>query len=281
MFKCKYCNNEFETKKERGLHQRLCKFRPDYEEQIEKRRKGARITSKYNLGKQLVKHITFKVKCLKCKTEFEVSCTESEYNKGHYKHYCSRTCANSHIVTEETKQKIAEKLAKQKEIKTCKDCGIKISYKATYCKKCVNKHYNEFITKQGRIKLSDAGKHSAKLQSNIRRSKNEIDFCNLCQMQFKSVRHNESIFNSWDADIIIDDIKVAILWNGAWHYKKITKRHSLKQVQKRDEIKINEIKKSGYIPYVIKDMGKANYKKVLYEFNLFLENFSIERLQKE
>lgn len=37
----------------------------------------------------------------------------------------------------------------------------------------------------------------------------------------------------------------------------------------------------GYIPYIIKDFGKANYEKVLYEFNLFLKNFSIKGLQKE
>lgn len=281
MFNCKYCNKEFESRKERGLHQRLCKFRPDYEEQIEKRRKGARITSKYNCGKQLVKHITFKIKCLKCKTEFEVSCTESAYNKNRYRHYCSRTCANSHIITEETKQKIANTLTKPEKIKKCKDCGIKISRKAIYCKNCVSKHHNEFISEDGRLKLSNAGKHSAAIQSNIRRSKNEKDFYNLCQKQFKSVRHNESIFNGWDADIIIDDIKVAVLWNGPWHYKKITEHHSVKQVQNRDKIKIKEIINCGYTPYIIKDMGKANHKKVLYEFNLFLEKFSIKGLQKE
>lgn len=281
MFNCKYCNKEFESKKERGLHQRLCKSRPDYEEQIEKRRNGARITSKYNFGKQLVKHITFKVKCLKCETEFEVSCTESEYNKNRYRHYCSRACANSHTISEETKQKIANTLTKPKKIKICKDCGLEISYKATYCKNCANKHHNEFISEESRLKLSNAGKHSAEIQSDIRRSKNEIDFYNLCYEQFNSVRHNEPIFNGWDADIIIDDIKVAVLWNGPWHYKKITEQHSVEQVQNRDKIKINEIKKYGYIPYIIKDLGKANHEKVLYEFNLFLKKFSIKGLQKE
>ena len=33
-------------------------------------------------------------------------------------------------------------------------------------------------------------------------------------------------------------------------------KHSFKMVQNRDKIKIHEIEKFGYIPYVIKDMGK-------------------------
>lgn len=63
-----------------------------------------------------------------------------------------------------------------------------------------------------------------------------------------------------------------MLWNGPWHYKKITKNHSVKQVQNRDKIKIEEIKKAGYIPYIIKDNGKYNTNKVENEFNLLLEN---------
>lgn len=38
------------------------------------------------------------------------------------------------------------------------------------------------------------------------------------------------MFNGWDADIIIEDLKIAILWNGKWHYEKITEKHSVSQV---------------------------------------------------
>ena len=37
------------------------------------------------------------------------------------------------------------------------------------------------------------------------------------------------------------------------HYNKIKKKHSVKQVQNRDRIKIKEIISCGYVPYVIKD----------------------------
>ena len=69
-------------------------------------------------------------------------------------------------------------------------------------------------------KLSIAGKKSASIQQNERRSKNEKLFCVLCEQYFNKVGHNEPIFNGWDVDILIYDLKIAILWNGVWHYKK-------------------------------------------------------------
>ena len=47
------------------------------------------------------------IKCKKCGKEFEVDCSEKQYNKDKYNHYCSFSCRNSHIVTNETKQKIS------------------------------------------------------------------------------------------------------------------------------------------------------------------------------
>jgi hypothetical protein len=97
-----------------------------------------------------------------------------------------------------------------------------------------------------------------------------MEFCRLCESFFRHVRHNEPIFNGWDADIIIEDIKTAVLWNGVWHYRKIKDKHSVIQVQNRDKIKISEIEKCGYRPYVIKDMGKYNQKFVEEEFIKFI-----------
>ena len=77
------------------------------------------------------------------------------------------------------------------------------------------------------------------------------------------------MFNGWDADIILPDLKIAVLWNGKWHYEKITKKHSVKQVQNRDKIKIQEIIQTGYKPYIIKDMGKYKVNFVKDEFEKF------------
>lgn len=75
------------------------------------------------------------------------------------------------------------------------------------------------------------------------------------------------MFNGWDADVILLDYKIAILWNGRWHYEQLSKKHSVKAVQNRDRIKLKEIAAAGYEPYVICDMGKFNEAKVIDEFN--------------
>lgn len=130
---------------------------------------------------------------------------------------------------------------------------------------------NRIISPEQREKLSLGGRHSVEIQGDKRRSKNEIKFCKLCEEYFNNVKHNECIFNGWDADVIIEDIKFAVLWNGPWHYKQITKSHSVKQTQNRDKIKIKEIKESGWTPYIIKDMGKANKDFVKEKFDEFLK----------
>lgn len=109
----------------------------------------------------------------------------------------------------------------------------------------------------------------------FRRSKNEIYFYELCSDVFNNLDNNEPIFNGWDADIIIHDIKVAVLWNGIWHHKKITDKHSVKQVQNRDKIKIKEIIKYGYEPYVIDDFGKHNKLYVEEKFNEFINHIGV------
>jgi hypothetical protein len=122
---------------------------------------------------------------------------------------------------------------------------------------------------------SEMGKKSVSIQSKNRRSKNEIYFAELCKKRFNEVKFNEPMFNGWDADIVIEDLKLAVLWNGKWHYEKITEKHSVEQVQNRDKIKQQEIIKSGYEFYVIKDMGK--YKKEFVE-NKFKEMLAFLKL---
>lgn len=92
----------------------------------------------------------------------------------------------------------------------------------------------------------------------------------MCESYFKNVKNNQPIFNGWDADIIIEDLKIAVLWNGIWHYKQISKKQSLEQVQSRDKIKLKEIETCGYKAYIIKDMGKYNPIFVKDEFDKFL-----------
>ena len=202
--------------------------------------------------------------------------------------FCSKSCAATYNNkqrkprSEESIQKTKDSLilyySQNKSYRICKVCGKKYVYNqgintklvcSKECSKYLRDHRNEFLSKETKLKLSEAGRKSASVQGESRRSKNEKYFCELCEKYFKRVTHNECIFNGWDADIIIHDIKFAILWNGPWHYKKIKSNSSLSQIQNRDNIKVKEIVQFGYTPYIIKDMGKFNRQFVEEEFETF------------
>ena len=185
----------------------------------------------------------------------------------------------------------------QKKIAYCVDCGKELiiykraSSKTCRCDNCRKNHirqrrlqyrlnflnndyeihFGRKYSKESWLALHNGGCKGIQHQGDLRRSKNEIEFCKLCEEYFNNVKHNESIFNGWDADIIIEDIKFAVLWNGPWHYKQITKSHSVKQTQNRDKIKVKEIEECGWTPYIIKDMGKANKDFVKEKFDEFLK----------
>ena len=206
-------------------------------------------------------------KCLCCGKNFKIK--TKKIKTDYIKKYCSRTCANKKTHKEETKLKIKKSVnnynikngLNKKFIKlNCNWCGnvfeVSIGYKnQKYCNRSCKGKY---------------GASRVKKSNKVTRSKNEIYFAKLCEKHFNNIETNEKLFNGWDADVIIHDIKTAVLWNGKWHYKKITKTHSLKQVQNRDKIKINEIKNYGYEPYIIKDMGSHNKKFVEEKFNEFI-----------
>lgn len=153
----------------------------------------------------------------------------------------------------------------------CKLCNAIFHKKRRmFCsKECLKKHQN--ISRK-----SDAYKESSRkgglvsATKQCKRSINEIYFSILCKIVFENVLTNEPIFEGWDADIIIPDYKIAISWNGAWHYQKIREEHNLKQVQSRDKIKDEIIKKHGYEHYIIKDLGTKCKKFVKLEFEKFL-----------
>ncbi len=272
--KCEFCGKEFYVKKslisyEIKHNKGKCKYC------------SPKCVTESNKAKVIVH-------CQNCGKEKEI--TKSVYEMSETKHFfCNQSCAASfnnkeRKLTEETKEKIRNSVnnyLKNKPPRKCIVCGkeyyhFKSNHDSTKkfcskdCEKYYQKHKKEFLSQDAIRQISEGGRKSANVQKEKRRSKNEKYFCELCENHFSKVRHNELFFNGWDADIIIDDIKVAVLWNGNWHYKKITKSHSIEQTQNRDEIKIDEIKKCGYTPYVIKDVGKYNPKFVEEKFKELL-----------
>lgn len=285
MFYCKYCSKEFEKSYQIAAHISMCKANPN---------------SRYNKFK---KFILVEQICLKCKTKFYIYISENQYKSGNFKKFCSISCSNSRIHSLETKNKISKGVNtyNKNDKKICKCCGkefYSIEYNkfcskeclskgikliCKYCKKeFYHKNFKKYCTSECKRldihnKLSEGGRKGIASQILIRRSKNEKLFCKLCEEYFDKVTNNEAIFNGWDADVLIWDYKIAVLWNGKWHYEKITEKHSVEQVQNRDKIKVNEIKKLNWIPYIIKDMGKFNEEFVKEQFDIFLkyikENF--------
>ncbi len=218
------------------------------------------------LGDRAAKEVT--VICKHCSVTFTY---KSSVKIGRV--FCSRPCADSHKKMLRANAALINpsKPAKRRARSTvdtislvCEECRItylKPKYRSgqRFCSlKCLG-HF--------------AGKKSAALKT--LRSKNEILFYDLCLPKYPDTIHNQPIFDGWDADVIIPSLKLAILWNGVWHYKdKLSSNHSLKQVQSRDRIKLEKIKEHGYESYVIKDMGKHNPDFVNQEFEKFLEYIS-------
>lgn len=202
------------------------------------------------------------MKCKNCNINEAIK--YSKYSSGEF---CSKSCANSFSSKTnrlETNKKISLKMKGQKRgngtVKiNCAHCKsvFEVNWNKRnqkYCSKSCNKT-NYMNT--GNI-ASEMGKKSVSIQSKNRRSKNEVYFGELCKEKFEHVKFNEPLFNGWDADVIIEDLKLAVLWNGKWHYEKITEKHSVEQVQNRDKIKMKEISEKGYEHYTVKDMGKFN-----------------------
>ena len=237
---------------------------------------GVTCQNKYENSKRADKRYgeikEFAVTCASCGIEFIVKERSKQFPKKK-KYYCSKSCANRRHHSDKTKSKISKTL-KTRSTKvysaTCEMCGNVFNKK---WKNSPQRFCSISCAVSWRNKYKDQGKHGGRKSAATRivRSKNEIYFAELCTAKFKNVLTNKPIFNGWDADVIIDDYKVAVLWNGVWHYKKITEKHSVKQVQNRDKIKHKEIVSKGYIPYTIKDMGKANKKFVEEEFEKFLK----------
>jgi hypothetical protein len=197
---------------------------------------------------------SFTVSCNKCGKKFEVKEREMFFPEKE-RYYCSRSCANSRTWTDDDKKKKSDSLKGKVFEHPIKNKSIKIhrfrytELKTTVCKNCNNNFTHPKRRKRIFCSTSCAttyinsttdrckkgGLKSCYIQQKIRRSKNEIEFSNLCKSVFENVLTNKQIFNGWDADIILTNEKIAILWNGKWHYEKITKKHSVEQVQNREK----------------------------------------------
>jgi hypothetical protein len=224
-------------------------------------------------------HCNGKQNRIKRKTVLERNCLNEKCNKVFKPHdnrgkFCSSSCSGTHSCKN---GKII--IPSIKKMMNCLMCNIECIRKRTKQKLCSNICRDNYQRRdENKEKLKCYGEKGGKISahSQQRRSKNEIYFAELCETHFgkENVITNEPIFDGWDADVIIPSKKIAILWNGQWHYKQIMKSQSLLQVQTRDRIKVAIIKKYGYTPYIIKDMGKYKPEFVKEQFENFMMNMN-------
>jgi hypothetical protein len=196
-------------------------------------------------------------KCVRIKNNCKLCGVETNNIK-----FCNRSCSAkfNNKVKVDNGWKPSEYQIQQSILKNSKNRLRELT--CTICKK-------PFLHKKGRktcsteclyicrIEISrKAGHIGGKISAakNKKRSKQEIELFLLCSAVFSNISHNEPTANGWDADILLNDHKIAILWNGPWHYKEMNiGSHSLKQVQNRDKIKIQEFNKIGWKVLVYED----------------------------
>lgn len=282
MYICKYCGKECKSKLSKSCHERVCKLNPNKVDTTYLSQNGIntnkKLHQKYKIKKSFIKRILFERICKNCGKKFYIYDYET---RKQFPKCCSSFCRHSlsgKINSQGTKNIICKQCEKEFEVNKhysgnyiCNKCQIdnkekikqeKINQKASLKVEILNnklqKKAIKYISEETRQKLREAGKKSARKQAEIRRSKNEIEFCKLCENYFNNVEHNKPIFNGWDADVIIHDIKFAILWNGKVHYEPIFGQANFNRVINRDKIKLKEIQNAGYISYIIKDVGKHN-----------------------
>ena len=247
---CILCKKEFDVKNFKN-HFIKAHIKKGNDDNIKAAKLGNISLQKINKERELFRIEQYNKNPSKCQN---CGC-DIPYKKRHNK-FCSSSCSATYnnkrreTRSEESRKKTVDSLRKRiypiypiypkTKISYCKTCGCVIKHTGKYCDKCRSKVFSEY------------GKKLAALT--IKRSKDEISLYDLCDEHFSSVRHNEPIVNGWDADIIIDDNKTAILWNGPWHYKEMPlSNHSLKQVQNRDAIKTKELTNAGWKVIVYED----------------------------
>jgi hypothetical protein len=253
--------------------------------------KASKIRSKYLKLKEENKHKGYTGKCEVCGKNFSISKTQG------FGRFCSRTCANS----------FSGKSATGKlKSSPCVDCGKNLTIKAragiknSRCEECKNRwrsskrvhsprvavckvcnkeftYVSNYVRHSCSNKCSGrlAGLKSVQVQAETRRSKNETLFAEMCSEHFKHVETNKPMFEGWDADVVVHDVKIAVLWNGIWHYVKVRRNVYLDQIESREKIRIDCIRRAGYEPYIIKDMGKYDPKFVKSKFDEFIGHLGL------
>jgi len=144
---CPFCEKsiEYEKPQQMGGHITSCVLNPNRKVRIDKIVQSKRSKQKYEL------------ECKKCKKIYTVNSTVEAFNKGRYQKHCSRKCANSHVRTEESKQKQSKKAIQHYESIRSGEEILKI---CSVCEKSFNLPYNKRYRRCCTLCSTVDGKHS-------------------------------------------------------------------------------------------------------------------------
>lgn len=254
------------VKSVKGIHTHFLIAHTDYKEKHLKISRNAGGIGSHNQKKsRIVEYNKSPNHCAYCKTTLEYT------HRG--KKFCSSSCSakfNNRLQSSDTKQKKSftmsskivgsEVVGEFSPVKfiSCKWCSKiftkrdRKNYCSDHCRRLFRQDQVTHRSDDVKDKMKIGGLKGA--ASRGLRSKDEVSLYNLCYDEFQNVTHNTQIVAGWDADILLHDYKIAILWNGPWHYKQMPfSNHSLKQVQNRDKIKIKEFSNIGWKVLVYED----------------------------
>ena len=208
--------------------------------------------------------------CLNCKQQYTPKNSSTKYPSK----FCSQSCSanyNNRLRgprSKQTKQKISEALRKSR---TCAVCGGQYYFTPEHKRTTCSGECQQ-------IRFRENGKRAGKIASqspNMRRgrSRSEIYFSQLIKEKFDTVLTNKRMFDGWDADVIIPNLKIAIHWNGPCHYLPLFGKDHLKTVQDKDLQRYTAIEKCGYTNYIIDDRDNCGLtkSKVREEFDKFMK----------
>ena len=257
-FCCRKCANDYSRK-----FIRKAEYIPQYEERI----------------------------CKKCGKKFKVDIKKE--NKKKPKIYCSRSCANSHMVSESHRQKVSESMKKfyntdegknlkeklreeniQKYIDNPdlrKQIGIK-TLQAKYniensedlyvdftCPVC-GKHLH--LTPFQANKRKYCSGHCRNMVNNMKingnRSKAEKMLENMLKVKFPQLAFNindRTILEGLELDFYFPSINLAIEWNGIFHYKNVG--HNFELIKQKDAKKMQLCKDKNIELYIVKDLTSS------------------------
>jgi hypothetical protein len=244
---CPYCGEHLlMNKRSFANHVRWCKKNPKYEEIRKSTIEKINISNKNRYG-ELKK---FNVECAKCGKQFVIEEKEKLF-KPNKKYYCSLSCANSHIVSDETKEKIRNGIINYinnngsfgflpkdinsflcREKRICKKCGkefIPRKKKQNCCSaECQNK-YRQIVNYTKKFNCSENEIEKYKILFSIYKKQ--------CKFTFSVSKYN-------------DEFNFSLIKENGW-YSASNHGNNLSGVSRDHRFSINEGFKQKIDPYFL------------------------------